>query len=234
LRNITSPICLYDILNLAEKYQLPSLKDIAENALKALPVNPENLIDFVDAVTFYHMFEDISNMLTEKCREFLQNNLRINKETSSMILTSHASNPLLLEILKGMPTCPNCNRREAECLDGQDVTGKEDPPVVRPDVIIRNKGWHDKSYDDCDCFEAGEVNYFTVEGLLKSVKQGIVKRWETVISFADLDPLPKLGIRVKCHQHMIMKRLPLTLDQDTDAFVFAYACKMKQEMYEGD
>merc|ERR1711962_23536 len=176
LKHITSPVCLYEVLNLAEKYELPSLKDIAEDALEAFPVTPENLIALADAATVYHMFEDISNMVTEKCYGFLQHNLRITTDASSKLLTSHTSNPTLLpELLKGIETCPKCNRIGAECLDGQDVTGQEDPPLLKPGVIIRNKGWHDKSDEDCDCFGMGKENVFTIEKLLIGAKQGNVK-----------------------------------------------------------
>merc|ERR1711962_316248 len=176
LKHITSPVCLYDILNLAEKYELPSLKDIIEDALEALPVTHENLIALLDSANVYCMFEDISNDLIDKCREFLQNNLRITEDASSIILTSYTSNPTLLpELLKGLKTCPNCNRIGAECLDGQDVTGQEDPAVVRPGVIIRNKGWNDKSDEDCDCFGIRKVNFFSVEKLLIVVKEINIK-----------------------------------------------------------
>ena len=69
----TCPQMLFDLLNLAEKYEILPLKIITSQALEALDISRQNLIFSATVATKYKNtgFGDLSQKLLLKCLEFL-------------------------------------------------------------------------------------------------------------------------------------------------------------------
>ena len=91
----TCPQMLFDLLNLAEKYEILPLKIITSQALEALDISRQNLIFSATVATKYKNtgFGDLSQKLLLKCLEFL---FRMTKGTGDILA-------LIMETKKTFP-----------------------------------------------------------------------------------------------------------------------------------
>ena len=72
LSNIGSPQKLFELLELAERYEIQNLKTLTSEALEALPISRENMIFAATVATNYKpFFEDLCMKLLVKCEEAL-------------------------------------------------------------------------------------------------------------------------------------------------------------------
>ena len=72
LSHISCPQKLFELLNLANKYQISSLATLAADALKNLVITRDNMIFTATVGKNYRTaFEDVSFRVLEKCLEFL-------------------------------------------------------------------------------------------------------------------------------------------------------------------
>ena len=68
---------LFEIANMAEKYQVSSLKEKIPGAVEFLEVNEENVVIIAAKAEEYSHFEYVANSILLKCREFLSSVLRV-------------------------------------------------------------------------------------------------------------------------------------------------------------
>ena len=65
------PQKLFELLALADRYELVSLENLAAEALKTLPLSDANLIFSATVAKRFRVFEEVSCMLWWRCQEFL-------------------------------------------------------------------------------------------------------------------------------------------------------------------
>ena len=72
---------LFDITNLAEKYQLDALKEEIEEAAKRFPFSEQNVVSSAStAEKFSQLFENLAETILMKCREFLSSLLVVRED----------------------------------------------------------------------------------------------------------------------------------------------------------
>ena len=87
------PQSLCELVNLAEKYQVVDLLEVAKAALKDLPVTEDNLLFIATTAKNYAFFEDVSKILTSKCKAFLSSRLNTANDVFSLIAKTKQSLP---------------------------------------------------------------------------------------------------------------------------------------------
>ena len=85
------PQKLCELVNLAEKYQVVDLLEVAKAALKDLPVTEDNLLFIATTAKNYAFFEDVSKILTSKCKAFLSSRLNTANDVFSLIAKTKQS-----------------------------------------------------------------------------------------------------------------------------------------------
>jgi len=85
------PQSLCELVNLAEKYQVVDLLEVAKAALRDLPVTEENLLFIATTAKNYAFFEDVSKILTSKCKAFLSSRLNTANDVYSLIAKTKQS-----------------------------------------------------------------------------------------------------------------------------------------------
>ena len=151
LAHVTCPQTLCEILNVSERFQLPGLSAIVKDVLKVLPITAENMLFTVATAKNYSVFKDVSKILMAKCDTFLAETLKTAEDVFSFMLQSKETFPifdseLLQDLFQGASGqtpavhCSNCGRKTGDCLDGQVVTGEEEPPTVRVGLVVKTAG----------------------------------------------------------------------------------------------
>ena len=67
---------LFDIANMAEKYQLEVLMKEVEEAFKKFPLDEENFVTVASVAENYSQFEGLTNTIHQKCSLFLSSILK--------------------------------------------------------------------------------------------------------------------------------------------------------------
>ena len=63
---------LFNIANMAEKYQIDALKESVKKALEAYPLDENNVVICASHAREYHQFEELSQALLLHCTKFLK------------------------------------------------------------------------------------------------------------------------------------------------------------------
>ena len=106
LINSNCPQKLFELLELAERYQVLDLKNVANEALKNLVVTRENMIFAATVASNYKVaFEDTSLTLSMKCLKFLHTTTKDSEDVFDLIEDTmnnfpEASLDILLELKK--------------------------------------------------------------------------------------------------------------------------------------
>jgi len=118
-----------DIVNLAEKYNVPKLKEELKEQMEKMekvPISMENLIEVATAATIvskFSNFEDVSSVLLLNCAKVLKENIPVGVEQVKFAVDQHATGmgSIALELLTlGQSLeCENC--QEVNCMKGQTV-----------------------------------------------------------------------------------------------------------------
>ena len=80
LKDISCPLALCRVLNLAERYQILTLVKEIKLILQSLPITAENMMFTATTAKNFAVFEKVSKMLLEKCSKFLIDKLKIRIE----------------------------------------------------------------------------------------------------------------------------------------------------------
>ena len=112
---------LYDIVNLAEKYNMPELME----ELKTQIV--QNLVDVVDMATKHSHFEEVSSALLLSCAKYFKKTVGVETDKQmQFVLEKYAEDKerlalKLVSMVSGLPRteCMNCG--EESCETGQPV-----------------------------------------------------------------------------------------------------------------
>jgi len=118
---------LYDLVNLAERYEIVKLKEELSLQMEIVPLTMSNLME-VSAIgcKFSNLFETTSASLLKNCAKFFQQNFKSDAKQNQFILEQHAKGLGLvaldiLKLAKTLPplSCENCE--EETCLRGLSV-----------------------------------------------------------------------------------------------------------------
>jgi len=113
---------MFDIVNLAEKYQIPELSEELIFQLRNYPLTMENVLDIAETAEQFNQFETVVSKLLETCANFLKSKLKTKKSQRQFILKQSGTGKekLVVHLLSMASPCSNC--RKSECKNGQLVT----------------------------------------------------------------------------------------------------------------
>ena len=85
---------LYDIVNLAEKYDIPGLMKDVKTQMGNVPLTMDGVLEVYETALHFSQFPDVSNTLLLKCTNFLQANLRTTGELLAFAAKHSGSVPV--------------------------------------------------------------------------------------------------------------------------------------------
>jgi len=117
---------LIDVVNLAEMYNVPKLKEELIHQMEKAPIAKENLVEVANLASNFSHFEDVSSTLLLNCARVFQREIFTEAEQDQFMQHQHergewariaAAN--ILALSKTLPpVCGNCREDEEDCLDG--------------------------------------------------------------------------------------------------------------------
>ena len=82
---------LYDIVNLAELYDLPKLTEELKTQMENIPLSMDNLMEVASTASEFSQFVIVSNALLMSCAKFLQKKFSDSANRLKFALTQHAN-----------------------------------------------------------------------------------------------------------------------------------------------
>jgi len=153
---------MFDIVNLAEKYNVTELNDELKEQMEKVPITMDNLMEVAAIASKFSQFGDISSALLLNCAKLFKKEVRTSGDQVKFMLEQHARGDCtgiamdILALSKTLPPveCENC--KEENCMDGQ--------PVEHAKF---EKGLKVKVNTSCDYWATGEdALCFIVEELV--------------------------------------------------------------------
>ena len=141
---------LFEIADMAEKYQVEELKKDIQEAMKEYPINEENVVETAYIAESYSQFEIPSQILSLTCAKFLTSVLLVQKDFAAFSAkyskTAYAEVVLKLfalmeDVIPPPPSCcglSTCRRGKPMMVHSDFVVGdtvKINPEGTDPDVI---------------------------------------------------------------------------------------------------
>eukprot|EP00092_Neocalanus_flemingeri_P088766 GFUD01112199.1.p1 GENE.GFUD01112199.1~~GFUD01112199.1.p1 ORF type:complete len:299 (-),score=61.73 GFUD01112199.1:141-1037(-) len=127
---------LYDVVNLAEKYDISGLMEEVTNQIVNVPLTMENLMEVADTAAQFTQFPTVSSPLLLTCAKFLKKNTKTPAELLQFATDQAGKDQAdtvlqLLALVKGLPAgkdlpalkCHNC--REDKCVNGSVITSSD-------------------------------------------------------------------------------------------------------------
>jgi len=123
---------LYDVVNLAEKYDMPPLTEVVKSQLEMYPLTMENLMEVANTADEYQQFPDVTSAVLLSCAKFLHSSFQSRKDlfkfAAEQVSRGQGATAInLLALANELPespatqVCDNCSEVESNCLDGQEV-----------------------------------------------------------------------------------------------------------------
>ena len=131
---------LYEILNLAERYQVAELKERVSDHIKSFPLSIDNVVEVAAAATqdFSH-FEKTSEALYASCVAIVETKLTDLQSVVNFI-QRNGEEATVMKLLKELKNpCSNCQQRP--CLKGSTISAND---LIVPGVKVENNfvgGW---------------------------------------------------------------------------------------------
>ena len=156
LCDITCPQSLCELLNLAERYEMLTMAALVRSVLESLPITSENMIFTATVAKNFEVFENVSKMLLAKCGQFCTSKLKTSDDVFTFLKDTQEHFPehdseLLLEVMRGAAKCRNCLEVGGKCKDGEDVTGLENPGVLRAGLVVARRDPSENSICGFSC-----------------------------------------------------------------------------------
>jgi len=127
----------YDVVNLAEKYDIPELMGHIKSQMDNIPLSMENVMEVADSAYDFNQFPDVSYSLLLRCAKFIKSKLRTPARLLEFAVDQSGSGQeatvLKLMALIKQSECSNCN--STPCKNGQEITNAEQlSPGCKMDV----------------------------------------------------------------------------------------------------
>ena len=110
---------LFEILNLAEMYDVPGLKTLSETSISELKLTSNNVLEVASEAEAWSQFEEVSGELLERCTIFLARAVLRTKDDLIEFSRRHSDSALsatAFRLLGRLPRCQNCYH--TPCLKG--------------------------------------------------------------------------------------------------------------------
>lgn len=144
-------IDVIEIFNLAEKYDIQTLKDLIPEKLNNLEIEEDNVMDVIRISEVFHHFKPISKLLQSRCSDFLKLGLKsedqVQQFSQSFAKTSEDCE-LLIKLLDN-----SNNVEEYDGCDPQQTTEEEenDPGDLQiATMCLKNVDWFDYLESDSE------------------------------------------------------------------------------------
>jgi len=140
-KNMTVPE-LFDIVNLAEQYDVPKLMQELIVGLTKVPLAMKNFMEVANIAFKFSQFEDASSALFLHCAKYFHENVTEPREQVKYMVTQHSEGHgmvalKLLSLAESMPPVAGCeNCHEKDCLVGMEVEPKK---LFRGQHVMANK-----------------------------------------------------------------------------------------------
>lgn len=126
-------IDLYDVVNLAEKYDVSSLMDEVKTQLVKYPLTTENLMEVATTVDEYEQFPSVTPAVLQSCARFLNSQLQSREDllrfsAENVGAGQQATAIKLFALAQGLgeeqpnKLCDNCGETDSRCWHGQVLT----------------------------------------------------------------------------------------------------------------
>jgi len=167
---------LYDVVNLADKYDMPQLTEVAKIQLEKYPLTMENLMEVASTADEYQQFSNVTSTVLLSCAKFLNSSLQLRKDLLNFAaeqvsrgqeVTAIKLLALANELPESQVPCDNCSEVVSDCLDGQEVKTFD---KVKPGCNLGpNK--------NCHFWHTTENRYFTVVSVDHRVVEVYDSHW---------------------------------------------------------
>merc|ERR1711892_793356 len=114
---------LYDVVNLAEKYDMPKLSEELKTSLEKTALSMDTVVQIADTAVQFTQFPDMSSALLKRCSTFIKEELKTPSRLFEFAKDqSGRGNEVTVLKLMAMidVSCSNC--RQDPCKDGQLMT----------------------------------------------------------------------------------------------------------------
>jgi len=119
---------LFDLVNLAERYDVPELMDELTGLMKIVPISMKSLMDVADTALKFSCFELASSTLLLNCAKAFKKKVSKVRDRIDFMVAQHKKGNgtvalKLLSLVESLPSteCYNCHEEEKECLAGRMV-----------------------------------------------------------------------------------------------------------------
>ena len=132
---------LYDVLNLAERYQVKELKNVVCDFIQKFPLSADNVVKSAATAQEFSHFDDASQALFASCVAFTKTQFT-NVDSVLTFVQRHEDEATVMKLLKDVKvseTCSNC--RQKPCRDNSDILTND---LLVPDMMVRTQiaeGW---------------------------------------------------------------------------------------------
>jgi hypothetical protein len=123
---------MYDIVNLAEMYQMPDMMEEIKAQMENVAITEESLMDTAHTAAQFSQFSEVSTTLLRTCARFLQKTKKTSTERLDFAMKQsgngqEATALQLLVLARDLPAleCGNCGEPKEKCLDGKVVASRD-------------------------------------------------------------------------------------------------------------
>ena len=123
---------MYDIVNLAEMYQMPDMMNEIKTQMEVVAITDETLMDTAHTAAQFSQFSDVSSTLLHTCARFLQKTKKSPGERLEFAMNQsgggqEATTLQLLVLARDLPAleCGNCGEAKEKCMDGKVVASRD-------------------------------------------------------------------------------------------------------------
>ena len=134
---------LYEILNLAEKYQVKELKDKVVNFIKSFPLSIHNVVKVATTSQEFSHFNEESEGLYKNCVAFLGKHFANVAHSVLNFVSRHEDEIMVLKLLKDVKNnqpCSNCQQKP--CRNGSSILEND---LLLPGMLV-NSDWRDDKH----------------------------------------------------------------------------------------
>ena len=134
---------LYEILNLAERYQVKELKREVNNYIENFPLSVNTVVKVASTSREFSHFEDVSQALYTSCVDYLATQFTDAQSVFAFINSSEDETTVMRLLKDASSACPNC--RKNPCRNRSDISANE---ILVPGMMVETYGsgfrWREK------------------------------------------------------------------------------------------
>ena len=135
---------LYELLNLAERYQVKQLKDKVSDFIKNFPLSIDTVAKVAATACEFPQFGEVSQELYAKCVTFLGTQFTDAQSVLNFVARNEDNEAaMVVKLLKDVknPGCPNC--QQTPCRNRSSISRKD---LLLPGMLIQtgDSGWRQR------------------------------------------------------------------------------------------